>query len=51
MLNVFMMFLQGVYFYASVTPKQIEMMKIADVTFEQKSIYELALEGLEIILK
>ena len=51
MLSVFMMFLQGVYSYATVTPKQIEMMKIADVTFEQKSIYELALEGLEIILK
>ena len=44
-------FLQGVYPYASVTRKQIETMKLADVEFEQRSIFELLLEGFEIILK
>ncbi len=44
-------FLHGIHIYASVTPYQVEVMKIAGVNFEEKSIYERALEGYEIILR
>ena len=49
--GVVLEFLQGIYSYASVTQKQIEMMRLAGIEFEQRSIYELALDGFEIILK
>lgn len=49
--NTFLTCLSGFYYYAAVTPKQIEMMRIAEVEFDAKNIYELSYEALEIILK
>lgn len=44
-------FLHGVYPYAHATPKQIEAMKQAGVRYDQKSIYELSLDGLTKIIR
>ncbi|MBQ6019816.1 MAG: TetR family transcriptional regulator [Clostridia bacterium] len=44
-------FLHGVYPYAHATPKQIEAMDTAGVPHEPKTVYELSLVGLEMILK
>ena len=44
-------FLHGVYPYAHATPKQIEAMDAAGVEHDPKTVYELSLVGLEMILK
>ena len=44
-------FLHGVYPYAHATKKQIEAMEKAGVRYDQKSIYELSLVGLNKILR
>ena len=44
-------FLHGVYPYSHATPKQVEAMEKAGVRYDGKTIYELALDGLERILK
>ncbi len=50
MRNVALEFLQGIHAYASVSPYQVGLMKLAEVIFEEKSVYQLALDGFEIIL-
>ena len=44
-------FLHGVYPYAHATPKQIEAMDTAGVPHDPKTVYELSLVGLKMILK
>ncbi|MBQ7474692.1 MAG: TetR/AcrR family transcriptional regulator [Clostridia bacterium] len=51
MRNVSFCFLEGIYTYAAVTPYQIGIMKIAGMEFEKRSIFEIALEGFEVILR
>ena len=51
MRRVLLEFLHGINTYASVTRNQIETMKAAGVIFEKRSVFELAIEGLETILR
>ncbi len=51
MRNVALELLQGLYPYAFVTPKQSEAMTIAGMKYKQRSIFELALEGFEIVFR
>ncbi|MBQ4428875.1 MAG: TetR family transcriptional regulator [Clostridia bacterium] len=44
-------FMHGVYPYARATAKQIEAMAKAGVRYDKKSLYELALDGLQRIIK
>ena len=44
-------FLHGVYPYAHATPKQVEAMDIAGVRHDNRSIYELSVDGLRRIIR
>ena len=46
----FLPFAYGVYPYTKATPKQLEAMRLAGVDFMQRSVYEVALPGIESLL-